>query len=166
MASGGSGVFYWEPAWVSSSCYTQWGQGSHQEHATFFDFDNNLLENGGMDWMTHNYATSTKSEKLELSVKLFLDESHRVLNIVYVGEELDSALSIQLLDTAGKVLLSQEINSNLNEIQLTLPDLPYGTYIVSLNFLFRALLFRKNSHSARRLNGLFILAGCKAEFLF
>jgi arabinogalactan endo-1,4-beta-galactosidase len=133
MASGGSGVFYWEPAWVSSSCYTQWGQGSHQEHATFFDFDSNLLENGGMDWMTHNYATSTKSEKLELSVKLFLDESHRVLNIVYAGEELDSALSIQLLDTAGKVLLSQEINSNLSEIQLTLPDLPYGTYVVSLN---------------------------------
>ncbi|MFT6000504.1 MAG: arabinogalactan endo-1,4-beta-galactosidase [Neolewinella sp.] len=40
---GATGVIYWEPVWVSSSCRTQWGQGSHQEHATFFDFDNKLL---------------------------------------------------------------------------------------------------------------------------
>lgn len=50
IASGGRGVLYWEPAWVSSTCYTQWGQGSHQEHATFFDFTNHLLTGGGMDW--------------------------------------------------------------------------------------------------------------------
>ncbi len=48
---GGIGVLYWEPAWVSSACHTPWGQGSHQEHATFFDFDNNVLPNGGMRWM-------------------------------------------------------------------------------------------------------------------
>lgn len=47
---GGAGVIYWEPAWVSSSCRTPWGQGSHQEHAAFFDFDTNVLTNGGMDW--------------------------------------------------------------------------------------------------------------------
>lgn len=47
---GGSGVLYWEPAWVSSPCWTPWGQGSHQEHAAFFDFDNNVLPNGGMGW--------------------------------------------------------------------------------------------------------------------
>jgi arabinogalactan endo-1,4-beta-galactosidase len=27
--SGGKGVIYWEPAWVSSSCSTPWAQGSH-----------------------------------------------------------------------------------------------------------------------------------------
>ncbi|MEZ4939368.1 MAG: glycosyl hydrolase 53 family protein [Saprospiraceae bacterium] len=47
---GGAGVIYWEPAWVSSPCRTPWGQGSHQEHAAFFDFDTNVLTNGGMDW--------------------------------------------------------------------------------------------------------------------
>lgn len=52
---GGIGVVYWEPAWVSSSCRTPWGQGSHQEHATFFDFQNNVLPNGGMYWMTFKY---------------------------------------------------------------------------------------------------------------
>ena len=48
---GGSGVLYWEPSWVSSPCRTPWGQGSHQEHATFFDFNNNVLPDGGMRWL-------------------------------------------------------------------------------------------------------------------
>ena len=53
--SGGNGVLYWEPAWVSSGCRTPWGQGSHQEHATFFDFSNNVLPAGGMGWMAESY---------------------------------------------------------------------------------------------------------------
>lgn len=52
---GGTGVVYWEPAWVSSPCYTPWGQGSHQEHAAFFDFQNNVLPNGGLYWMSRKY---------------------------------------------------------------------------------------------------------------
>lgn len=55
MKREGIGVVYWEPAWVSSACSTPWGQGSHQEHATFFDFQNNVLPAGGMGWMTHKY---------------------------------------------------------------------------------------------------------------
>lgn len=37
--SGGIGVIYWEPAWVSTACQTAWGQGSHWENATFFSFN-------------------------------------------------------------------------------------------------------------------------------
>jgi len=36
--AGGVGVVYWEPAWVSTRCGTRWGQGSHWENATFFDW--------------------------------------------------------------------------------------------------------------------------------
>lgn len=38
--SGGLGVIYWEPAWVSTNCSTLWGKGSHWENATFFDASN------------------------------------------------------------------------------------------------------------------------------
>ncbi len=38
--AGGEGLVYWEPAWVSSSCSTQWGQGSHWDNATLFDHSN------------------------------------------------------------------------------------------------------------------------------
>ena len=53
--SGGLGVVYWEPAWVSTECRTLWGQGSHWENATFFDFrnDNEVLE--GIQFLSHAY---------------------------------------------------------------------------------------------------------------
>jgi arabinogalactan endo-1,4-beta-galactosidase len=41
--AGGAGIIYWEPAWVTSSCETRWGKGSHWENATLFDFDHELL---------------------------------------------------------------------------------------------------------------------------
>ncbi|MDA8938512.1 arabinogalactan endo-1,4-beta-galactosidase [Flavobacteriaceae bacterium] len=38
--SGGEGVIYWEPAWVSTSCSTLWASGSHWDNATLFDHNN------------------------------------------------------------------------------------------------------------------------------
>lgn len=40
LKGGGEGIIYWEPAWVTNSCSTLWGQGSHWENATFFDAEN------------------------------------------------------------------------------------------------------------------------------
>ncbi|MBN1387908.1 MAG: glycosyl hydrolase 53 family protein [Bacteroidales bacterium] len=50
---GGKGIFYWEPAWISSNAKTQWGTGSAFDSNTFFDFQGNVLQ--GMDYMTFNY---------------------------------------------------------------------------------------------------------------
>ena len=38
--SGGQGIIYWEPAWVSTNCKTLWGQGSHWDNATLLDHNN------------------------------------------------------------------------------------------------------------------------------
>ncbi|WP_299120274.1 glycosyl hydrolase 53 family protein [uncultured Winogradskyella sp.] len=38
--AGGQGLVYWEPAWVSTDCYTLWAQGSHWDNATLFDNTN------------------------------------------------------------------------------------------------------------------------------
>ena len=45
---GGEGLIYWEPAWVSTSCSTQWAQGSHWDNATLFDHDNQVTK--GMEF--------------------------------------------------------------------------------------------------------------------
>jgi arabinogalactan endo-1,4-beta-galactosidase len=37
LCAGGSGMVYWEPAWVSTNCNTQWATGSHWENAALFD---------------------------------------------------------------------------------------------------------------------------------
>ena len=51
---GGKGIFYWEPAWISSEAKTQWGTGSAFDCNTFFDFQGHVLQ--GMDYMTYNYS--------------------------------------------------------------------------------------------------------------
>lgn len=38
--AGGTGLVYWEPAWVSTNCSTLWGKGSHWDNATLFDHNN------------------------------------------------------------------------------------------------------------------------------
>jgi arabinogalactan endo-1,4-beta-galactosidase len=55
ISNGALGVVYWEPAWVSTDCLTRWGQGSHWENATFFDFlhENELLE--GVNFLRDDY---------------------------------------------------------------------------------------------------------------
>jgi len=40
---GGSGVIYWEPAWITSRMKDLWGTGSIWENATMFDFEGNTL---------------------------------------------------------------------------------------------------------------------------
>lgn len=47
VANGGMGTIYWEPAWLSTGCNTQWGQGSHWDNATLFDFDGGLHQGAG-----------------------------------------------------------------------------------------------------------------------
>ncbi|MBT8384976.1 MAG: arabinogalactan endo-1,4-beta-galactosidase, partial [Bacteroidia bacterium] len=39
-SSGGEGLIYWEPAWVTTDCFTPWGQGSHWDNATLFNHHN------------------------------------------------------------------------------------------------------------------------------
>ncbi len=34
---GGEGLVYWEPGWISTTCRTLWGQGSHWDNATLFN---------------------------------------------------------------------------------------------------------------------------------
>jgi arabinogalactan endo-1,4-beta-galactosidase len=53
---GGIGVIYWEPAWISTSCSTLWGQGSHWENATFFDAGHQNEALPVFQYMKHPYT--------------------------------------------------------------------------------------------------------------
>jgi arabinogalactan endo-1,4-beta-galactosidase len=53
VEGGGSGIMYWEPAWITSSLKDRWGTGSSWENNAFFDFSGNTLP--VMNFMTHPY---------------------------------------------------------------------------------------------------------------
>lgn len=117
---GGSGVLYWEPAWVSSSCRTQWGIGSHQEHATFFDFDNVLLTDGGIGFLSHAYDGLTSvAEGRTTEFKIFVSPDRRKLHAIIEPDILRGGGKLSLYDISGK--LAGEVTVSGGSASMTLP---------------------------------------------
>ncbi len=139
---GGKGVIYWEPFWVSSDCYTQWGQGSHQEHATFFDFDNNLLQPGGIEWLGYEYAFLTPTTELNEGDQI------QILSNSFSGEikikqhySTPKRLQYAIIDPLGNIVLKG--NSKKQTIKLNLQNLPFGMYIVSIQYKGKSIKSKK-----------------------
>lgn len=53
ISAGGSGIQYWEPAWISTTMKDLWGTGSSWDNNTLFDFYGNALP--ALDYMTYSY---------------------------------------------------------------------------------------------------------------
>jgi arabinogalactan endo-1,4-beta-galactosidase len=53
ITAGGTGIMYWEPAWITSSMKDRWGIGSSWENNAYFDFSGNALPI--FDWMVFDY---------------------------------------------------------------------------------------------------------------
>ena len=53
ISAGGTGIMYWEPAWITSPMRDLWGTGSSWENNALFDFEGNTLP--AMDFMTEQY---------------------------------------------------------------------------------------------------------------
>jgi arabinogalactan endo-1,4-beta-galactosidase len=51
---GGTGIMYWEPAWISSNMKDQWNTGSAWENCALFDFTGKALP--GMGYFSHRYT--------------------------------------------------------------------------------------------------------------
>lgn len=129
----GSGVIYWEPAWVSSTCFTQWGKGSHQEHATFFDFEQNLLDSGGIQWMSYNYnTTALNSPDFQQKLKIWVDSQSRQIRL----KTLDPYIQIKqvnLFDIKGSRMDRTDLLSHGdNFYSVPLHAIPNGVYVVEV----------------------------------
>jgi arabinogalactan endo-1,4-beta-galactosidase len=53
ISAGGTGIMYWEPAWITSPMKDRWGSGSSWENQAYFDFSGNTLPI--IDWMIADY---------------------------------------------------------------------------------------------------------------
>jgi arabinogalactan endo-1,4-beta-galactosidase len=130
---GASAVIYWEPAWVSSPCWTQWGQGSHQEHAAFFDFGNNLLPTGGMGWMEHPYTGLDRVAEAApgLDFEVATDSSSHLLRLRFGRPAAMGPLRLAVYDANGRLIAMQYV-SPTTEATIPFGDAATGLYYVSV----------------------------------
>ncbi len=103
---GGEAVMYWEPAWVSTPCRTPWGQGSHQEHATFFDFDHQVLPTGGMYWPKHPYLNLPHPVAPKASSSVLVRQRARRIELLFEGLAAGKRVHVILFDQRGQWLAS------------------------------------------------------------
>ena len=54
ISGGGTGIQYWEPAWITSSMKDKWGTGSSWDNCTLFDFNGKALES--INFMRRQYT--------------------------------------------------------------------------------------------------------------
>ncbi|MEM8585043.1 MAG: glycosyl hydrolase 53 family protein [Bacteroidota bacterium] len=135
MSAGGDGLVYWEPAWVSSSCFTLWGQGSHQEHATFFNFSNELIEQGGIAWPQVDYSTvSTRSypalPDFSLEFSAYYESEGNRLQILFDDPVKSASIRIVLIHLDGARHGETSLVGRQDRYWVNLPELASGLYFV------------------------------------
>lgn len=140
IARGGAGVVYWEPAWVSTPCFNQWNQGSHQDHATFFDFDHNVLIPGGIQWMEHEYGLTTSSDQSSIPDIRLVQSHTSILMEIPPSVSLDN-LTYTLVDTSGRLMDEGSIDARVYEKNYF--EMTPGVYLLSIRSRSKILITRK-----------------------
>jgi arabinogalactan endo-1,4-beta-galactosidase len=123
ISNGGLGVVYWEPAWVSTECSTRWGQGSHWENATFFDFHNGNEVHKGIDFLSYDYQSPTD----------FVDG---ILEEAYGASLMEDEANDNLDQVPHLDLLSLHVREDADSLYLAFTvagdvfDNPWGNYLI------------------------------------
>jgi len=123
ISNGALGVVYWEPAWVSTECKTRWGQGSHWENATFFDFMNDNEVHAGIEFLIYDYLFPD-----ELPDGILGASYGDPLMVDKAGDNLDQVphldlLSLRVRDDAEHLWLSLTIAGDIYAD-------PWGSYLI------------------------------------
>ena len=95
LDSGGIGVVYWEPAWVSTKCKTRWAQGSDWENAAFFDFKGKALP--ALEWPKAKYV---------LPVEITFTVPDRGQAAQYVTADFTGGAKVAMTKTGGNFAFS------------------------------------------------------------
>ena len=116
---GATAVVYWEPAWVSSSCKTYWGTGSHYENATMFDFDNRL--HTGSDYLGYDYSIippALENQDVSFIVNMYGEETANGVFITgdFTGKE-------------WKFISMENTGNSMYRLDTLIPGRTIGAYI-------------------------------------
>ncbi|MCB0649689.1 MAG: glycosyl hydrolase 53 family protein [Saprospiraceae bacterium] len=126
--NGGTAVFYWEPAWISSGMYDLWGHGSSYENASLFKFNNNNSALPGFDFFDFCSPTAMNEPPEAERVLVFPNPSNGVFQI-----ESKAPLSAwELYDITGKLTHSGQFDPSSGSYSLCLENRLKGLYFLHL----------------------------------
>lgn len=74
MNGGGTGVIFWEPAWINTACVTPWITGSSHTGVAFFEPETyNFMENGGGKWTNRSFYEDIPDDSETVAVTFNVD---------------------------------------------------------------------------------------------
>lgn len=109
-ANGGSGVLYWEPAWMTSTLCDQWGQGSSYENVGFFDFNNDNKATVAFDFFDF-CGTNRIKDLVEKNNTITFPNPAVFYNSVKVKSDLNFSIW-KLFDVNGKLMEKGVLTTN------------------------------------------------------
>ncbi|HJW30086.1 MAG TPA: glycosyl hydrolase 53 family protein, partial [Saprospiraceae bacterium] len=131
---GGDGVVYWEPDWVSTGCRTLFGKGSNWENCTFFDFNDNLIGDGGVNWMAHVYDFSSGfADPVNVTGTMLIYADHQI-KVMRERGRCSADMELRVYDLLGREWLIRKIHLEAEGdfVSIRLPELSPDIYVAQM----------------------------------
>ncbi|MBB4080915.1 arabinogalactan endo-1,4-beta-galactosidase [Lewinella aquimaris] len=145
-AAGGTAIFYWEPAWITSEMCDAWGQGSSYENASWFDYESKALP--AFDWLGQDATVDTRLEENEALGINFFPNPLRADSL-----RIESDLPVRewrLLDMRGAQVAAGETKTTGVAFTVYTGRLAPGTYVIRLKLDDGRWVTRKLMASGQR----------------
>jgi len=128
----GSGLFYWEPGWISSEMCDLWGRGSSYENASLFNFNDNNSALPAFDFFGYCDTLSVNND-LQKRILIYpnpvVNRTLKVLSSLPLKSWRLFNISGQIVETglfkapdSSHIILSNECGNGLYFLQLTTFD--------------------------------------------
>jgi len=123
--NGGSGVFYWEPAYISSGLCTLWGKGSPYENVCFFNFQDQNKALSAFDFF--DFCSTLNTDQLtKLPYHISPNPTSGPCQISGPG----LPFTLQIHDLNGRMIFrGQYFNTHVN---LDLAGMAMGQYVAKI----------------------------------
>ncbi len=143
LQNNGTGVIYWEPAWISSSMCDLWGQGSSYENVSMFDTESQKALSS-FDFFEFCNLTSYNQETPSYEINIY---PNPIISSELKIEIRDIDTAWELYNLEGKILLQDEFDNVGTLKTIELSSLSPGVYYLriqsqtsELNFIKKLLI--------------------------
>ena len=117
--SGGTGVLYWEPDWISSNLCDLWGQGSSYENMSFFNFTNNNQPLPAFD--VFNFCNTLSINEQQFNrIQIFPNPAKEEVSLL----EVQNGTLITISDIFGRTIIKTQLIEN----KINISELKAGVY--------------------------------------